>query len=101
VSFRNETDARSDVYGLGLTLHELLALRPAFDDDNRSSLLRRIMDEEPPRQRTMIASLPRDLETIVCKAINKDSNGPYQSVGDLADVLQRYLDFADLTNDSP
>jgi hypothetical protein len=49
----------------------------------------------------MIASLPRDLETIACKAINKDSNGPYQSAGELADVLQRYLDFADLTNDSP
>jgi hypothetical protein len=48
-------------------------------------------DEEPPRLRTMIANLLRDLETIVCKAINKDSNCPYQSAGDLAD----------LTNDSP
>jgi len=91
-SLRNETDARSDIYGLGLTLYELLALRPAFEDDDRSSLLRRIMDEEPTRLRSLVPNVSRDLETIVCKAINKDAHGRYQTAGELADDLQRYLD---------
>ncbi len=91
-TFHGEVDARSDVYGLGLTLYELLALRPAFTDQERSPLIRRIMEEEPPPLRSLLPDLPRDLETIVTKAIAKEPQNRYQTAGELADDLQRYLD---------
>ena len=70
--FRGEGDARADIYALGLTLYELLTLRPAFDTSDRLKLIERIKTEEPARPRTIDARIPRDLETIVLKAIEKD-----------------------------
>ncbi len=91
-SFQGEVDARSDIYGLGLTLYELLALRPAFEEQEQSPLLQRIMAQEPARLRNLVANVPRDLETIVSKAMAKEPPLRYPSAGELADDLQRYLD---------
>ena len=49
--FRGEGDARADVYALGLTLYELLTLRPAYDSTDRLRLIERIKNEEPARPR--------------------------------------------------
>ena len=73
--FRGEGDARADVYALGLTLYELLTLRPGFDTPDRLKLIEQIKTEEPPRPRSVDARIPRDLETIVLKAIEKDPEG--------------------------
>ena len=70
--FRGEGDARADVYALGLTLYELLTLRPGFDSPDRLKLIEQIKTEEPPKPRAVDARIPRDLETIVLKAIEKD-----------------------------
>ena len=70
--FRGEGDARADVYALGLTLYELLTLRPGFDSSDRLKLIEQIKTEEPERPRAIDARIPRDLETIVLKAIEKD-----------------------------
>ena len=70
--FRGEGDARADIYALGLTLYELLTLRPAFDTSDRLELIERIKTEEPARPRSLDGRIPRDLETIVLKAIEKD-----------------------------
>jgi len=85
-------DARSDVYSLGLTLYELLTLRPAFNETSRHRLLRQVSREQPPRPRTVNPSIPRDLETIVLKAVAREPAHRYQTAGELADDLQRFVE---------
>ncbi len=82
--FRGEGDGRADVYALGLTLYELLTLRPAFDSPDRLQLIEQIKTEDPPRPRALDPRIPRDLETIVLKAIDKDPQSRYQSADALA-----------------
>jgi serine/threonine protein kinase len=84
-------DPRSDVYSLGATLYELLTLRPAFDGRDRQGLLRRITQEEPRPPRRLDPQIPRDLETIVLKAMTKEPEGRYASAQDLAEDLRRFL----------
>jgi WD40 repeat protein/serine/threonine protein kinase len=89
--FRGECDARADVYALGLTLYELLLLRPAFDAADRLRLLDQISHQEPTRPRAVDARIPRDLETILMKAIEKDPQRRYAAADDLAEDLRRFL----------
>jgi WD40 repeat protein/serine/threonine protein kinase len=89
--FRGAGDARADIYALGLTLYELLTLTPAYDASDRLRLIERIKDEEPPRPRSIDGSIPRDLETIVLKAIDKDPKRRYPSAAALAEELRRFL----------
>lgn len=86
------SDRRTDVYSLGLTLYELLTLRPAFDATNRGKLLRQVSHNAPPRPRSLDRSIPRDLETIVLKATAREAERRYQSAGDLAEDLERFLE---------
>ena len=90
--FAGKCDARSDVYALGLTLYELLALRPAFEATDRHELMRRVMSEVPQSLRGLVPNLPRDLGTIVEKAIDRDPARRYPTAAALADDLQRFLD---------
>jgi WD40 repeat protein/tetratricopeptide (TPR) repeat protein len=89
--FRGDGDARADIYSLGLTLYELLTLRPAFDMTDRLELIERIKAEEPARPRSLDARIPRDLETIVLKAIEKDPRERYPSAEAMAEDLGRFL----------
>jgi eukaryotic-like serine/threonine-protein kinase len=90
--FRRWCDPRSDLYGLGLTLYELLTLRLAFDAPDRSRLLRALLEDHPPRPRAFARDIPRDLETIVLTLIAKEPGHRYPSAADLAADLQRFLD---------
>jgi WD40 repeat protein/serine/threonine protein kinase len=89
--FRGECDALADVYALGLTLYELLVLRPAFDGQDRLHLVDQIGRQEPARPRTLDPRIPRDLETILMKAIEKDPRRRYSSAEALAGDLRRFL----------
>jgi tetratricopeptide (TPR) repeat protein/serine/threonine protein kinase len=89
--FRGEANARTDVYGLGITLYELLALRPAFAQAPRAQLIERVTQEEPRRPRKIDPRVPRDLETIVLKAMAKDSSDRYPKAQALADDLRQFL----------
>ncbi len=90
--FRGEGDARADIYALGLTLYELLTLRPAFAMLDRLNLTERIKSKEPTRPRSLDARIPRDLETIVLKAIEKDPKERYVTAEAMAEDLRRFLD---------
>jgi hypothetical protein len=89
--FRGGGDARADIYALGQTLYELLTLRPAFATSDRLEMIERIKIEEPARPRSLDARIPRDLETIVLKAIEKDPTARYQTAEAMAEDLQRFL----------
>jgi serine/threonine protein kinase len=82
---------QGDVYSLGLTLYELLTLRPAFDDPNRVRLIERVLREPPPLPRRLEPRVPRDLETVVLKCLAKDPRDRYASAEELADDLRRFL----------
>ena len=90
--FRGQADAGADIYGLGLTLYELLSLRPAFAASDRLELLGQIQTDEPARLRSIDGRIPRDLETIVFKAIDKEPARRYASAALLAEDLRRFLD---------
>jgi WD40 repeat protein/tetratricopeptide (TPR) repeat protein len=91
-AFEGKTDARSDVYSLGLTLYEMLAFRPAFDEKERNRLIKQVTHEEPARLGKLNRQVPQDIETIVHKAIDKDSSQRYATAGELAEDLQRFIE---------
>src|SRR5262249_25052310 len=91
-AFEGKTDARSDVYSLGLTLYEMLAFRPAFDETERNRLIKQVTTEEPLRLSKLNRRVPQDLQTIVHKAIERDPKKRYASAGEFAEDLQRFID---------
>jgi hypothetical protein len=91
-AFEGKSDHRGDVYSLGLTLYELLALRPAFGEKERGRLVHQMTTEAAERLGKVNPEVPRDLETIVHKAIEREPSHRYATAGDLAADLQRFLD---------
>ena len=90
--FSGQCDARSDVYSLGLTLYELVALRPAYEASDRHRLMERVLHEEPERLRKLAPGVPRDLETIIAKATARDPAGRYATAAALAEDLRRFVE---------
>ncbi len=91
-AFDGKADGRGDVYSLGLTLYELVALRPAFDQRDRNRLVKQVTTAEVEPLGSIRRRVPRDLETIVHKAIDRDPARRYQTAGELRDDLQRFVD---------
>jgi WD40 repeat protein/serine/threonine protein kinase len=90
--FHGVCDARSDIYALGLTLYELLAQRPAHDAAHRDQLIHQVMNQLPPSLRRLNSSIPRDLETIVHKAIEYDPSARYTTAKALEEDLKRFVE---------
>jgi serine/threonine protein kinase len=89
--FRSTCDARADVYGLGLTLYELLTLRPGFDGSDQLRLMDQIGRQAPVRPRVLDRRIPPDLETIILRATAKEPERRYPSAQEFADDLRRFL----------
>jgi serine/threonine-protein kinase len=89
---RERIDSRTDIYSLGVTLYELLTLRPAVDGKDRSEILRRIAEQEPASPRKLNPAVPRDLETVLLKAMAKEPSSRYATARELADELRRFLE---------
>jgi serine/threonine protein kinase len=82
----------ADIYGLGATLYEMLTLRPPFEETRRELLLAAIRFEEPAPLRSRASGVPRDLETVVARAMAKEPERRYPTAAEFADDLERFLD---------
>ena len=89
--FSGKSDLRTDVYALGLTLYELALQQPAFESADRLKLIQLIHKSDPIRPRLIDPHLPRDFETIILKASEKDPKRRYRSARLLEQDLQRFL----------
>src|SRR6266481_1741673 len=81
----------ADVYSLGAVLFNLLAGRPPFLSSNPVSVIRQASETQAPKLRSLAPSLDRDLETICARCLERDPKARYQSAGDLAADLERWL----------
>ncbi|MCA8960827.1 MAG: protein kinase, partial [Planctomycetes bacterium] len=87
-----EVDARTDVYGLGATLYESLALRPPHGGSTMERVVHHITRLEAPSLAALRSQVPRDLATIVHTALEKHPDHRYQSTTEMVADLRRFLD---------
>jgi serine/threonine protein kinase/WD40 repeat protein len=85
-------DHRTDIYSLGASLYELLALAPPFRADGRAELLRAVAEEEPVPPGRLNRAVPAELETVLLKALAKAPADRYPTAQEFADDLRRFLD---------
>lgn len=82
----------SDIYSLGVILYELLTGQVPHRGETQTELLRRILLDEPIAPRKIKPGIPRDLEAICLKCLEKDWQRRYQHAAELSDDLRRFLD---------
>ena len=90
--FSGESEARSDIYSLGLTLYEMVTLTPAFTALSRAELIFSILHTDPVRPRKHDPRIPLDLETIVLKAIARNPPDRFTTADEMAQELRTFIE---------
>ena len=90
-SFDGNYDVKSEIYGVGLTLYELLTRRPAIEGRNPGDVIRKATCGVTVPPRKINARIPRDLETIVLKSLAHDPRARYVTAASLGNDLQSFL----------
>ena len=84
----NEPDRRSDLYGLGVVLYELLVGRPPFTGETQIATAMKHLKEAPPPLRSIRAGVPRGLEAVIMKALEKDPDRRFASAEEMRAALE-------------
>ncbi|MEX2664613.1 protein kinase domain-containing protein [Candidatus Uabimicrobium amorphum] len=89
---KNQLDKRTDIYGIGATLYELITGRPPFVGKNTPVVLYNIVHKYPRSPRSIHSSIPEVVERICLKCLEKDKNKRYQSMSDFIKDIQTFLE---------
>ncbi|MAG93939.1 MAG: hypothetical protein CMJ48_09345 [Planctomycetaceae bacterium] len=92
-------DIRADIYALGCTLFKMLSAQPPFDDERYPTVFAKMtahVSEEPPQLDKLAPEVPADLVKLVHRMIGKDANDRPQSPREVAELLAKFSDWADL-----
>jgi serine/threonine protein kinase/outer membrane protein assembly factor BamB len=88
---RDAMGPASDVYSIGALLYEMLVGHPPFQAETPFDTILQVIENDPPPPRLLNPNLPRDLDTIALKCLEKDPSQRYSTAGELADDLDRFL----------
>ena len=91
-SLEGKYDQRSETYCLGLTLYELVSLQSAYAAGSTAEVIRAISTISPPSPRKLNPRIPRDLSTIIDKAISRDPQLRYQTAEDMRNDLLAFVE---------
>ena len=84
----NEPDRRSDLYGLGIVLYELMVGRPPFSGETQIATAMKHLKEQPPPLRSIKAGVPRPLEAVIMKALQKDPDDRFENADEMRAALE-------------